>query len=42
MAFALLLGAFCVAAAIAFGIGGRETAAKLLEVWVEDIRKKDK
>ncbi len=41
-AFALLLGAFCVAAAIAFGLGGRETAAKLLEVWVEDIRKKDK
>lgn len=41
-AFALLLGAFCVAAAIAFGMGGRETAAKLLEVWVEDLHKKDK
>jgi hypothetical protein len=41
--FALLLGAFCTAGAIAFGIGGREAAAKLLEVWLEDIcRKKEK
>ena len=38
-AFALLLGAFAVAAAIAFGIGGRETAAKLLEQWLEKMKK---
>ena len=38
-AFALLLGSFCVAAAIAFGVGGRETAAKLLDSWLEEIRK---
>ena len=32
-AFALLLGAVCVAAALAFGLGGREFAAKKLEEW---------
>ena len=40
IAFALILGAACVAAAIAFGIGGRETAAKLLNSWMEKIEKK--
>ncbi len=39
IAFALLLGAFAVAAAIAFGIGGKETAAKILEQWLEKIKK---
>lgn len=39
IAFALILGAVCVAGAIAFGIGGREAAAKLLNDWVEKIRK---
>lgn len=32
-AFTLLLGAGAVAVAIAFGIGGRETAGKLVEEW---------
>lgn len=33
LAFGLLLGAVAVAAAIAFGIGGRELAARQLEKW---------
>ena len=33
-AFALLLGAVAVAAAIAFGLGGRELAAKKLDDWL--------
>lgn len=33
IAFALVLGAAAVAAALAFGIGGRETARRLLEQW---------
>lgn len=33
IAFALILGAACAASAIAFGIGGRETAAALLHEW---------
>ncbi|WP_294505650.1 mechanosensitive ion channel [uncultured Victivallis sp.] len=40
IAFALLLGAICVAAAIAFGIGGREFAARKLEEWDRKITKK--
>lgn len=32
-AFALLLGSVCVAAALAFGLGGREFAARKLEEW---------
>ena len=40
IAFALILGAICIAAAIAFGIGGRETAAGLLKQWLEKIEKK--
>ena len=39
IAFTLILGAVCVAAAIAFGAGGRETAAKLLAEWAEKLRK---
>ena len=39
IAFALILGAVCVASAIAFGIGGREAAGKLLNDWVEKLRK---
>jgi len=38
LAFALLLGAMAVAAALAFGIGGREQAGKLLEAWVAKIK----
>ena len=33
IAFGMLLGAFCVAFALAFGLGGREFAAKWLEAW---------
>ena len=38
-AFALILGAFAVAGAIAFGVGGRAVAAKLLEEWLEKMKK---
>jgi hypothetical protein len=33
LAFGLVLGSAAVAAALAFGIGGRETAGRLLEKW---------
>jgi hypothetical protein len=36
LAFGLFLGAIAVAAAIAFGLGGRETAARVLEDWRAD------
>lgn len=39
IAFALVLGAVCVAAAIAFGVGGREVAGKLLSDWVAKWKK---
>ena len=39
IAFALLLGSVCVASAIAFGVGGREAAARLLNSWVDKIKK---
>ena len=35
-AFSLLLGAVAVAVAIAFGLGGREAAAQLLDQWRKD------
>ncbi len=38
IAFMLLLGAFCVTFALAFGLGGREFAAKVLESWREKLR----
>ena len=37
VAFALVLGAASVAAAIAFGIGGRETARRLLDQWTSRV-----
>lgn len=37
LAFGLLLGAVAVAAAIAFGLGGRDTAKALLERWRSDL-----
>lgn len=37
MAFALLFGAVAVAVAIAFGIGGRDFAAKRIEQWSQSI-----
>jgi len=38
LAFGLLLGALAVAAALAFGIGGREVAGRELARWVEAAR----
>jgi hypothetical protein len=37
LAFGLMLGAGAVAVALAFGLGGRETAARLLERWRRDL-----
>jgi len=41
LAFGLLLGAVALATAIAFGVGGREFAAKRLEEWQRSIKPKD-
>lgn len=38
IAFALVLGAASVAAAIAFGIGGREAARRLLDQWTSRVQ----
>lgn len=38
-AFILVFGAICLALAIAFGLGGREVAARYLEKWLEQGRK---
>lgn len=40
IAFALLLGAICVAIALAFGLGGKEFAAKKLDEWDKKLTKK--
>jgi hypothetical protein len=37
LAFGLLLGAIAVAAAIAFGIGGRELAGDTLKKWLDKV-----
>ncbi|RAK56429.1 mechanosensitive ion channel [Phenylobacterium deserti] len=37
LAFGLVLGSAAVAAALAFGIGGRETAGRLLEKWTHHV-----
>jgi len=39
-AFILVFGALCLALALAFGLGGREVAGRLLEKWLEQ-RKSD-
>jgi uncharacterized membrane protein YedE/YeeE len=39
LAFGLLLGAVAVAVAIAFGIGGRDIAARELEEWVRVLKR---
>jgi hypothetical protein len=41
LAFGLILGAAAVAAAIAFGIGGRSTAHELLQHWLEEAKRKN-
>jgi hypothetical protein len=40
LAFALILGAIAVAVALAFGLGGRDVAARQLEEWTESIKSK--
>ena len=38
LAFGLILGSAAVATAIAFGLGGRDYAARMLEEWHEGNR----
>ena len=40
LAFGLIIGAIALALALAFGVGGRETAAKELEEWVKSMKSK--
>lgn len=40
LAFGLLLGAVAVAMALAFGLGGRDIAARELEAWLKSIKSK--
>jgi hypothetical protein len=39
LAFGLTLGAIAVAVALAFGLGGREAAGKLLDHWLAKLRR---
>jgi hypothetical protein len=41
LAFALVLGAIAVAVALAFGLGGRDVAARQLEEWVDAIQSEE-
>jgi hypothetical protein len=41
LAFGLLLGAIAVAVALAFGLGGREIAARELDGWLESIKSRE-
>jgi hypothetical protein len=38
LAFGLVLGSVAVAVAIAFGVGGRDAAKKLMERWTDSAR----
>jgi hypothetical protein len=38
LAFGLLLGAIAVAVALAFGLGGREAAAREIEGWLKTVK----
>ena len=38
MAFTLLLGAIAATVALAFGLGGRDVAARELEGWVQSAK----
>jgi len=40
LAFGLIIGAIALALALAFGVGGREIAAKELEEWVKSMKSK--
>ena len=39
LAFGILLGAIAIAAALTFGLGGRDVAAKEIERWLNSIRR---
>lgn len=41
LAFALFFGAIAVAVALAFGLGGRETASKQIAEWSDTLKKED-
>lgn len=41
LAFGLMLGAIAVAVALAFGLGGRDVAARQLERWNQNLRVRD-
>jgi hypothetical protein len=41
LAFGLTLGAVAVAVALAFGLGGREAAGKMMEHWLSQLRRKE-
>ncbi|MFQ5961266.1 MAG: hypothetical protein ACE5MG_07700, partial [Candidatus Methylomirabilales bacterium] len=38
LAFGIVLGAIAVAAALAFGLGGRDVAAREIENWLTNLR----
>jgi hypothetical protein len=40
LAFGLILGSAAIACALAFGLGGREAASRMLAKWMEDNEKK--
>jgi hypothetical protein len=40
LAFGLLLGSVAVAAAVAFGLGGREVAAEQLREWMQMFKQR--
>jgi hypothetical protein len=40
LAFGLLLGAIAVAAALAFGLGGRDVAAEQWRAWMDEFRQR--
>ena len=42
LAFGLLLGAIAVAVALAFGLGGRDIAARELDGWLESLKSDEK
>ncbi len=39
LAFGLILGAAAVAAALAFGLGGRDAAGKVAQMWADKVTK---
>ena len=41
LAFGLLLAAIALAAALAFGLGGREVAGEQLREWLEEVESRE-